>query len=453
MIPVVTIVGRPNVGKSTLFNRLVGRRQALVDDFPGVTRDRHYGEARHLGRHFTVIDTGGYDPEAEGNMLALMREQAQVGMEEADVVLFLLDGKEGLTHTDELIAEQLRRSTKPVFSVVNKLETKNRESDAYDFYRLGIEELHFISAEHGNGFLDLMEHVVNALPEADFDDELVGDKVRETSIAVIGRPNVGKSTIINHLLGEERLLASDMPGTTRDAIDSILERDGKRYRLIDTAGVRRKRAIRMRLEAYSVIKAFKAIDRAHVALLLFDATEPFVEQEARLAGMIHDKGRACVLVVNKWDLVEKDTNTAGEFVKRLRDHLKFMPYAPVIFVSAKSGQRVGKLLDFVDRVRENHQRRIQTSVLNRFSETTLEAHHLPVHKGRRVKIYYLAQVAVRPPTFVGVANYPDAIHFSYQRYLLNALRDNFDFEGTPVRIKFKGRTRKSKSREPETPEE
>ena len=452
MKPVVTIVGRPNVGKSTLFNRLVGERRALVDDMPGVTRDRHYADIDLYGRQFTVVDTGGYDPETTDDMLGLMRAQAELAMDEADVILFLLDGKDGMAPADEQIYRQLQQAKPPVFVAVNKLESPKRTADAYDFYRLGVEELHFISAEHGQGVADLMERIIEALPAPalDADDAEDPDEIR---VAVIGRPNVGKSTFINRLLGQERLLASELPGTTRDAIDTVLERGGQRYRLIDTAGVRRRRAIKQKLEAYSVIKAFKSIDRAHVAVLLIDATEPFVEQEARLAGMVRDKGRAIVLVVNKWDLVEKDTHTAGSYVKRLKEHLKFMTWAPVLFVSAKSGQRVHKIFDLVQRVVTNHRRRVQTARLNELLEDALQRHHLPIIRAKRVKIYYLSQVSSRPPTFVGIANYPDEIHFSYHRFLVNQLRENFDFEGTPIRLKFNRRTRKSRRgrSEPETP--
>lgn len=452
--PVVTIVGRPNVGKSTLFNRLVGERKALVDDMPGVTRDRHYGEVYDYGRSFTVIDTGGYDPDAEDQLLSLMREQAQLAMDEADVIVLLVDGKEGLTRTDEVIAEQLRRGTTPVFVAVNKLESERRRAEAYDFYRLGVEELLFISAAHGIGVGDLMERVVAALPEPD-GDEIGGEDFdpSEIRVAVVGRPNVGKSTLVNKLLGEERLLASDLPGTTRDAIDTILdvqredvqgEGGSRRYRIIDTAGIRRKRSIKLRLETYSVIKAFKSIDRAHVVILLIDATEPFVEQEARLAGMIHDKGRAAIIAVNKWDLVEKDTHTAGTYVRRLREHLNFMTYAPVVFLSAKSGQRVHKLLPLVDHVVENHRRRVPTAQLNRFLSEALEAHQLPISKRKRVKIFYLTQVSIGPPTFVAVCNISDGIHFSYERYLVNGIREAFEFDGTPIRLKFKARSRRSR---------
>jgi len=457
--PIVTIVGRPNVGKSTLFNRLVGERRALVDDMPGVTRDRHYGDVRDYGRPFTVVDTGGFDPDAEeGDLLALMREQAQLAMDEADAIIFLMDGKEGLTRADEQIAEQLRRSKRPVpvFPAVNKLESHHRREEAYDFYRLGMEELFFVSAEHGQGIAELMDRVVAALPAPGPDEALDEDDgaldPNETRVAVVGRPNVGKSTLINRLLGEERLLASDLPGTTRDAIDTILVRGERRYRLIDTAGVRRKRSIKLRLESWSVIKAFKSIDRAHVAVLLVDATEPFVDQEARLAGMIDEKGRAAVVVVNKWDAVEnKETGTAGEYVKRLREQLKFMPWAPVLFISAKTGQRVPKLLELIDRVRANHRRRVPTAQLNRFLRDALARHQLPMRKTRKVRLFYLTQVGEAPPHFVAIANEPKAVHFSYTRYLLNGLRDAFDFEGTPIRLEYRGRSRKRHGDLPEDP--
>ncbi len=447
MKPTLTIVGRPNVGKSTLFNRLVGERRALVDDMPGVTRDRHYGECRAYERPFVVIDTGGFEPDAKDDLLALMRAQAELAMEEADSILLLLDGKEGLTSTDLTIITLLHRSKARVFVAVNKLESKKRHPAAMEFLELGLGEggVRFISAEHGLGIGDLMEDILASFPPEDEEEE-AELREDELSVAVVGRPNVGKSTLINRLLGQERLLASDKPGTTRDAIDSLLVRrttaGERRYRLIDTAGVRRKRSIDARVESLSVVKAFKAIDRAQVVVLLFDATEPFVEQEARLAGMIHEKGRAVVLVVNKWDCIKKDTDTAGAFVKRVREHLKFMPYAPVLFASAKSGQRVSRLLDLVDRAAAGHQLRVPTAAVNRFLEKAVARHEPPIHRTKRVRIFYLTQVAVRPPTFVAVTNYPEALHFSYERYLLNGLREEFGFEGTPVRLKFRLRTRR-----------
>jgi GTP-binding protein len=456
--PIVTIVGRPNVGKSTLFNRLVGERRALVDDLPGVTRDRQYGDVRGYGRPFTIVDTGGFEPEAEeGDLLALMRAQAQLAVDEADVIILLMDGKEGLTRADEQIAEQLRRSKRPVpvFPTVNKLESHHRREDAYDFYRLGVEELFFVSAEHGQGVAELMDRVVAALPPVtpgeEFDELDTAPDPNETRVAVVGRPNVGKSTLINRLLGEERLLASDLPGTTRDAIDTVLDRGERRYRLIDTAGVRRKRSIKLRLESWSVIKAFKSIDRAHVAVLLIDATEPFVDQEARLGGMIDEKGRAAIIVVNKWDAIEKDTGTAGAYVKRLREQLEFMRWAPVLFISAKTGQRVHRLLDLVDKVRANHRRRIPTAQLNRYLRDALARHQLPMRKTRKVKLYYLTQVGEAPPHFVAIANDPQAVHFSYARYLLNGLREQFDFEGTPIRLDFRARSRKRRDDLPDDP--
>ncbi|MGM0574324.1 MAG: ribosome biogenesis GTPase Der [Myxococcota bacterium] len=550
--PVIAIVGRPNVGKSTLFNRLVGRREAIVEDQPGVTRDRHYGDGEVLGRRFIVIDTGGFEPEADEGMLPAMRRQAEIAIAEADVVIAMYDGREGLLPTDREVARVLGRADKPVFHAVNKIDGARHEALVAEFWEMGVDSLHSMSAQHGPGVYDLMAEVLEVLPEEDAAAERRAAEA--TRVAVIGKPNVGKSTLINRLLGEERLLVSDVPGTTVDSIDTWLQRppdrralataetrleearaaleaararegrggigpggapspagppdeqdDGvivhwaggdqaewqedaegfevdptvqdidiedarwqapgdleaaeeavaaaeteleaarraQRYLLIDTAGIRRRKWMRTDLERRSVVRSFKAIDRAEVCLLLVDATVGVTEQDAKLAGMIQDKGRACVILVNKWDAVsDKDTYTAGRYVKELREALKFVSYAPIVFISALSGQRVHRILGAVDRVKVNYTRRIATGPLNRWLAATVRHHQPPVHRGRRLRVYYASQVTTAPPTVLLSVNEPKLLHFSYKRFLVNQLRQQYDFEGTPLRLVVRGRGRK-----------
>jgi len=447
--PIVAIVGRPNVGKSTLFNRLVGQRTAIVEDSPGVTRDRHYGDADLLGREAIVVDTGGFEPETDDAMLRAMREQAQLAIDEADVVLMVFDGRAGLLPADGEITRMLVQSGKPVHYVVNKIDGARHDPLVAEFWELGVPELWPVSAEHGAGVYDLLEAVLETLPPEGEDEVEEADEV--TRVAVIGKPNAGKSTLLNRLLGEERLLVSDVPGTTRDSIDSelvVTGEDGepRRYLLIDTAGVRRRKWIKTTVEKISVVRTFKSIDRADVCLLLIDALEGVTDQDAKLASLIDDKGRACVLLLNKWDAVaDKDDRTIGEFVKSLRHDLGFVSWAPILSISALTGQRVHKLLEIVDRVAANRTRRVSTGELNRTVEELIQLHTPPVHKQRRLKIYYASQVSVRPPTFVLWVNDTEAMSETYLRFLKNRLRERWDFEGTPIKVAV--RQRKSKERE------
>lgn len=432
-MPLIAIVGRPNVGKSTLFNRIARGRKAIVWDEPGVTRDRNYAEAEWGERGFTLIDTGGFEPISKDRIFIQMREQCQLAMEEADVILFVMDGKEGLTPSDKEIADLLRRLNKPVFYLVNKIDGPKHEEKAIEFYELGVEPIYPISAEHGYGVNGLMDEVVKALPH------LAGKRWgREiTKVAVVGRPNVGKSSLINRILGYKRVLVDEVPGTTRDAIDSYFEREGKKYALIDTAGIRRKSRISLRLEKYSIVEALRTIDRSDVVLLLLDSREGVTDQDARIGGFIHEKGKGCILLVNKWDLIEKDSQTIIHYERRVREELKYLTYAPILFISALTGQRVNRVLEMVDHVSKQTKKRIPTSQINRYFKEWVERYPPPPYKNRNVKLNYITQVSVAPPTFVIQANFPEGIHFSYERYLTNQIRENFGFEGVSVRLKFR----------------
>jgi GTP-binding protein len=433
MNPVVAIVGRPNVGKSTLFNRIAGGKKAIVWNEPGVTRDRNYADVNWEESAFTLIDTGGFEPVSKDRIFIQMREQCQLAMDEADVILFVMDGKEGLTPSDKEITDILRRLNKPVFYIVNKIDGPRHEEKAFEFYGLGVEPIYSISAEHGYGINGLMDEATKALPnltEKKWEKEV-------TKVAIVGRPNVGKSSLINRLLGYKRVLVDEVPGTTRDAIDTLFERDGKRYALIDTAGIRRKSRISLRLEKYSMVEALRTIDRSDVALLLLDSREGATDQDARIGGFIHDKGKGCILLVNKWDLVEKDSQTMVQYEREIREELKYLSYAPILFISALTGQRVKKILDVVDHVSEQAKKRIPTSQLNRYFGEWVEKSPPPLYKNRRVKLNYITQVSTAPPTFVIYANFPDGIHFSYERYLQNQIRETFRFEGVPVRFRFR----------------
>ena len=433
MKPVIAIVGRPNVGKSTLFNRIAGGKKAIVENEPGVTRDRNYADVEWEDHSFTLIDTGGFEPVSKDRLFVQMREQVQLAMDEADAILFVMDGKEGLSPSDKDIADILRRQRKPVFYVVNKIDGPKHEDRALDFYGLGVDPLYSVSAEERYGVGDLMDDVVKVLPKAT--EEALDQEA--TKVAVVGRPNVGKSSLINQFLGYKRVIVDEAPGTTRDAIDTMFEKDGKRYVLIDTAGIRRKNRISLRLEQYSIVEALRTIDRCDVAILVMDSREEVTDQDARIGGFIHEKGKGCVLVMNKWDLVEKDTDTMMEFEERVKESLKYLHYAPIVFISAMTGQRISKVLETVDRVAEQTKKRIATSELNRHFGRWVTDLSPPLYRNRAVKMNYITQVSTAPPTFVISTNYPQSIHFSYERYLLNKMRRQFGFEGTPIRFLFR----------------
>lgn len=440
-VPLLAIVGRPNVGKSRLFNRLTGTRFAIVEDEPGVTRDRQYGEGSWDGHVFQVVDTGGFEPEASDVLLRQMKEQATLAMEEADIILFVVDGQSGLLPADTEIAAYLRSARHPVFLVVNKIDGPRHDGFAADFYALGFDELHPISAEHGRDYDVLMDALLPHLPRAEEVQRREDDE--RIRIAVVGRPNAGKSTLVNQLLGEQRLLTSDIPGTTRDAINTEVYHDGKPFLLIDTAGVRRKRGISQTVEKYSVVQAFKAVDRADVVVYVLDALDGVTTQDQRLCGLVHEKGRAMILLLNKWDAVEKDHRTADEYVRRLRDELKFSRYAPVVTISARTGQRVHKVLRMVEEVHEQYQRRVPTGELNRVLREAFDRNPPPARGRRRLKMFYASQVATSPPTFMLAINHKDLVHFSYERYLQNVLRQAFGFEGTPLKVFYRERAQRS----------
>ncbi|MCL6609930.1 MAG: ribosome biogenesis GTPase Der [Peptococcaceae bacterium] len=428
--PIVAIVGRPNVGKSTLFNRIVGERLAIVDDMAGVTRDRLYQDAEWAGRAFTLVDTGGLDFSEKDEITGNVRKQAEIAIREADVVLFVVDARAGLTPGDREIAGVLRRAGKPVILVANKVENFQEQKEYLEFYGLGLGDPVPVSAAQGLNTGDMMDAVVDNLPEsAEEDGE--PDLVR---IAVIGRPNVGKSSLVNRILGEDRVIVSNVPGTTRDAIDTCFERDGRRYILIDTAGIRRKSRIDLSTEKYSVIRALRAVDRSGVVLLVIDAVDGVTEQDKRIAGYAHDQGKASVIAVNKWDLVKKDEKTMDRYTAVIREELGFIRYAPVVFVSALTGQRTGKILRAVDAASESHSLRVSTPGLNSLIRESVLQNPPPSYKTRRLKIYYAVQNGVRPPKFTFFVNDPDLAHFSYLRYLENQIRSAYGFEGTPVRL-------------------
>ncbi|MFC4808474.1 ribosome biogenesis GTPase Der [Paenibacillus sp. GCM10023250] len=428
--PIIAIVGRPNVGKSTIFNRIIGDRLAIVEDKPGVTRDRLYGTGEWNGRAFSIVDTGGIEIDGEDEIMKSVRMQAELAVEEADVIIFMVDAKAGLTHADDEVAQMLLRSRKPIVVAVNKVDNLNRRDDIYEFYNLGFGEPIAISGSHGMGIGDLLDAAVEKLPE--LEDEPYDDDV--IRVALIGRPNVGKSSLVNALLGEERVIVSNVAGTTRDAIDTPFERDGQKYVLIDTAGMRKRGKVYETTEKYSVMRALKAIERADVVLVLINGEEGIIEQDKHIAGYAHEAGKAAIFVVNKWDAVEKDDKTMHQFEQKIRDHFLFMTYAPIIFLSALTKQRLHKLLPVVVNVSEQHAMRIPTHLLNDVVSDAIAINPPPSDKGRRLRINYATQVAVKPPTIVLFANDPEMMHFSYERYLENKIRAAFQFEGTPVRI-------------------
>ena len=429
--PLVAIVGRPNVGKSTFFNKMAGKRIAIVEDTPGVTRDRVYADCEWLSHKFTIIDTGGIDPRSDDPLLKQMRRQAEIAIETCDVILFFVDGKQGLTADDETVADMLRRSGKPVLLVVNKIDNVKLMNEVYDFYQLGIGDPIGISSVNLLNIGDLLDEVVKFFPEEENDDT----EDTAISIAVVGKPNVGKSSLVNRILGEERVMVSDIAGTTRDAIDTRFVDGDQEYVIIDTAGIRRKRAIEYQsLERFSVVRSFAAIDRCSVALLLIDASEGISEQDTKIAGYIDEAGKPAIIVINKWDAVEKDTGTSEKFTKEVREKLKFMEYAPVVYISALTGQRVNRILSMVNDVYAQASRRITTGLLNDILQDAQSALQPPATNGRRLRIYYGTQQSANPPTFVLFINDKDLMHFSYQRYLENRFRQAFGFDGTPLRF-------------------
>jgi len=437
MRPIVAIVGRPNVGKSTLFNRLIGERKAIVDDMPGVTRDRNYANVDRFDVPFTLIDTGGFEPVSQELLLQQMRSQSQLAMEEADVIIFLMDGRAGLTVADREVAAMLRKLKKPVFYAVNKVDGDKVEALSTEFYALGIDRFHTISAAHNRGVGDLMEEVIAAFPQS----ETIAEDDDLTRIAVVGRPNVGKSSLVNRLLGFERSVANPVAGTTRDSIDTLFTCNKKRYMLIDTAGIRRKGKVSLKIETYSVVDALRSIERADVVLIVINAEEGVTEQDTKIAGYAYEAGRSCLFVVNKWDTIAKDNSTIGKFVDRIRMDFKYLSFAPIVFVSAKSGQRTGTIMSEVEKLMVQYTKRVSTADLNRVFKEAVESHHAPLASGRRVKFYYATQVAIKPPSFVIFTNQPEGIHFSYDRYLSNKLREAFGFTGTPIKLMYRGRER------------
>jgi GTPase len=440
---VVAIVGRPNVGKSTLFNRMSRRNQALVGDIPGITRDRNYAQINWEEKTFTIVDTGGYVTLESSGMEDLTREQILIALDEADIILFVADGKTGLHPEDAFLVDLLRRTSKPIFFAVNKIDGPEQRRNINEFYELGLDHLYPLSAAHGYGVGEIMTDLTDSLPETAPDTEEDADAA-EIRVAIVGRPNVGKSTLVNHLLGAQRVIVSPSPGTTRDAVDSVLERKGQRYLLIDTAGIRRKGKTRERLEKVSVLRALQSIDRSHVSLILLDPTEGITDQDLHIAGYIQERYRACIVGVNKWDAVENDGKQAARFLEGVRDRFRFAPFAPILTFSALSGHRVAKIIPTVREVFQHYSQRITTGILNRGLEQALQHHEPPVVRGRRLKFYYATQASVRPPTFVLFCNYPDAIHFSYERYLTNQFREAFGLTKTPIRLVFRGRERKAK---------
>lgn len=433
--PIIAIVGRPNVGKSTLFNKLIGQRRAIVEDVPGITRDRIYGETEWRGRKMIVIDTGGIDARTDDPMLAKMRAQAQIAIDTADVILLVCDIRCGLLADDMDIALMLKKSGKPVIPCINKADSIGTvASEFYDFYQLGFRsEPIALSALHGSGSGDVLDEVLTYLPEDDASDE-ENDVIR---VAVIGKPNAGKSSLINKVLGSERLIVSDVPGTTRDAIDTYVENEWGKYVFVDTAGIRRQSKVEDRIEKFSVIRAKTAVERSDVCLLLVDAGQGVTEQDEKIAGIAHEAGKPVVICVNKWDTVEKDNNVTKKFTKQVYDALSYMTYAPLIMISAKTGQRVEKLFEMINQVHESSVMRISTGMLNDVLADAVTRVQPPSDKGRRLKIYYMTQTSVAPPTFVLFCNKAELFHFSYQRYIENCLRDTFGFKGTPIKMVIK----------------
>ena len=427
--PIVAVVGRPNVGKSTLFNVLAGERISIVKDTPGITRDRIYADVEWLDKKFTLIDTGGIEPDSKDIILSQMREQAEIAVSSADVILFMVDAKQGLVDADTHVANMLRKSAKPVVLCVNKIDNPQKQmADIYEFYALGLGEPFPVSSVNRTGLGELLDEIIAFFP----DDMVEEDEDERPKVAIVGKPNVGKSSIINKLVGENRLIVSDIAGTTRDAVDTTVTYNKKEYILIDTAGLRRKNKIKEELEHFMIVRTVSAVERADVVVLVIDAVEGVTEQDAKIAGIAHERGKGMIIAVNKWDAVEKDDKTMNAFVKSVRDTLSFMPYAEILFVSAKTGQRLPKLFETIDMVMENHALRVQTGVLNEIMTEAVAMQQPPTDKGKRLRLFYITQVSVKPPTFVIFVNDKELMHFSYTRYIENRIRDSFGFKGTPL---------------------
>ena len=435
--PIVAIVGRPNVGKSTLFNKLTGTKISIVEDTPGVTRDRIFGEVEWLNKYFTRIDTGGIEPESDDIIISQMRNQAMLAVDMAHVILFVVDGKGGLTAADREVADILRKTNKPVLLVVNKIDSKSQWDNVYDFYELGLDMPFAVSGANAIGLGDLLDEIVKNFPDGlntEYDEDVI-------KVAITGKPNAGKSSILNNILGEERVIVSPIAGTTRDAIDTYFEQGDNKFLLIDTAGIRRRSKVYENVERFSVIRSMSAVDRADVVLIVIDATEGVTEQDTKIAGIAHDEGKACIFVVNKWDLVEKDNKTMGNYKMSIREKFPFMAYAPIVFVSAVTNQRIAKILETVVYVSSEQNKRVSTSVLNQVIAEAVMLNQPPSDKGRRLKIYYGTQTGVKPPTFTLFINDKELTHFSYTRYIENRMRENFGYEGTSIRIDYKQKRR------------
>ena len=436
---IVAVVGRPNVGKSTLFNALAGSRISIVKDTPGITRDRIYADVTWLNYSFTLIDTGGIEPDSKDIILSQMREQAQIAIDTADVILFMVDVKQGLVDADAKVADMLRRSKKPIILVVNKVDSYEKMMlDVYEFYNLGIGEPMAISAANRQGIGEVLDEVVSHFAD-DTAEDVEDERPR---IAIVGKPNVGKSSLINKLLGENRLIVSDIAGTTRDAVDAEVTYNGKEYIFIDTAGLRRKNKIKEELEQYMIVRTVSAVERADIVILLIDALEGVTEQDAKIAGIAHERGKGIIIAVNKWDALEKDDKTIYRFTEKVRQILSFMPYAEITFISAKTGQRIGKLYELIDMVEQNQSMRVATGVLNEIMTEAVALQQPPSDKGKRLRLYYITQVAVKPPTFVIFVNDKQLMHFSYTRYIENKIRDTFGFKGTPLHFIIRERKEK-----------
>ncbi|MBI5682328.1 MAG: ribosome biogenesis GTPase Der [Deltaproteobacteria bacterium] len=433
MKPIITIVGRPNVGKSCLFNRMIGMRKAIVKDEPGVTRDLNYADVVDGNYSFTLVDTGGFEPDTRDDLLVKVKQQAQMAIEESDVIILLMDARQGLVQADRDVADILRKSSKPVIYAVNKVDTPKIKDSIHEFFAIGMEDIIPVSAEHSVGIDELIDRIKTFIPETKEEHE----EDKRFKISVVGRPNAGKSTLVNKLLGYERVMVSPIAGTTRDCIDTPFDILGKKYLLIDTAGIRRKGKVSRNLEQYAVMSAIRSIDRSSAVLLVIDALDGITEQDERIAGIAYEKGKGCIIVVNKWDSIEKETNTAKEFEQRIKWKAKFLQFAPVIFISALKGQRVNKIMDIVDEVNKQLSARVKTSLLNKFFNEFAKRHEPPTYKNKALKVYYITQTDIMPPTFTAFTNYPEGIHFSYKRFFINQIRKEFGLDKVPIRLIFR----------------